>query len=748
MPTLSGTIERIVFRNQETHFTVARLSPNDAGRLFRSDLVTVVGMLPGLSVGELVEVSGEWEAHPQHGRHLRVSSFASHAPATPLGLKRYLGSGAIKGIGPKTAERIVEHFGEQTLAIIDLEPQRLMEVRGIGPRARDLITAGWAAQQDIREIMVFLQGHGVSPGLAAKIYKQYGKDATAIIRENPYVLEHDIYGVGFKTADMLAVQLGLPSDSLPRLMTGIKHVLSEAAGADGHCFLLRADLLTRAAALLAVAPALLEPALEALRAEQEAFVEEDRVYLAPFFHAENGMARRLRQLLKAPSRLPPVSETQWRDTFATLAATHGITLAERQRAAVRLAYRSKVMVLTGGPGVGKTTTLRALLDVLDRQGVDYALAAPTGRAAKRMTEATGRPASTLHRLLEFLPSKNDFGYNEHRPLPQRFILVDEVSMLDILLAYRLVRAIHPEAHLLLVGDADQLPSVGPGSVLADILASAVVPQVHLTELFRQARESAIIVTAHGINEGTMPPRTSGPASDFFFLRAETPESAQRTVVDLVARRLPGRYGFDPLRDIQVLVPMYRGAAGVMALNAALQARLNEAPAGMVAYGDHTLRTGDKVMQVRNNYDKCPGGVFNGDLGRIHAIEEGTRVLVRFGDEADAPLLTYETHELDELALAYACSIHRAQGSEYPCVVVPLVMQHYLLLQRTLLYTAITRARRLCVVVGDWSALCRAVANDAVTARNTGLSERLRGPVLRGREATITDGANVDLATRI
>lgn len=740
MPTIAGTIERIVYRNEETHYTVARLRPNDTGRLFRSELVTLVGTLPGLNIGEQVDVTGEWAAHPQHGRHLKVTSFTPHAPVTPEGLKRYLGSGVIKGIGPKTAERIVAHFGEQTLPVIELEPERLTEVTGISAHKRDLIIAGWAQQQDIREIMLFLQSHDVSPGLATKIYKQYGKDSEKTIRENPYVLERDIYGVGFKTADALAVKLGLPRDGVARLMTGIKHALSEAASNDGHCYLPRAELLTRAAGLLDVPPEQLEPAVEALKREKEIFIEdagegcdeEQRVYLAPFLYAEQGTARRLRLLLKARSPLPPVRNAEWDATFAEMEREHGIRLAGSQREAVRLAYSRKVMVLTGGPGVGKTTTLRALLDVLDRRGVDYALAAPTGRAAKRMTEATGRPASTLHRLLEFQPSTNDFGYNEHRPLPHQFVLVDEVSMLDILLAYRLARAVHPEAHLLLVGDKDQLPSVGPGSVLADILSSEAVPRVLLTELFRQARESAIIVTAHGVNRGEMPSLKAEPSSDFFFLRAEDPTAAQRLVVDLVARRLPNKYGFDPVRDIQVLAPMYRGPAGVVALNAALQERLNPNPAGQVLFGDHTLRASDKVMQVRNNYDKGPGGVFNGDVGRIIEVTPERQVVVAFPDTAGELPITYEPHELDELALAYAVSIHRAQGSEYPCVVLPLVMQHYLLLQRNLLYTAMTRARRLCVIAGDPRALRRAVENDALAARNTGLDDRLRGPALARR----------------
>ncbi|PWT74245.1 MAG: ATP-dependent RecD-like DNA helicase, partial [Chloroflexi bacterium] len=387
--------------------------------------------------------------------------------------------------------------------------------------------------------------------------------------------------------------------------------------------------------------------------------------------------------------------------------------------------------LTGGPGVGKTTTIRALLDTLDAQHISYALAAPTGRAAKRMAEATGRPARTLHRLLEFQPKSNDFAYNEHRPLPHQFVIVDEASMLDVLLAYRLVKALSPLTHLLLVGDADQLPSVGPGSVFADIIKSEAIPRVRLTELFRQARESSIVVTAHGLQAGVTPSLQSKPTSDFFFLRSESPVAAQQLITDLVARRLPAHYGFDPIRDIQVLAPMYRGAAGVVALNEVLQARLNPTSASLsIAYGDQTFRVGDKVMAVHNNYDKGPGGVFNGDLGRVVKVEQEThQVWVEFVDEAGTFTVAYESHELDELALAYACSIHRAQGSEYPCVVLPLVSQHHLMLQRNLLYTAITRARHLCILVGDPRALQRAVENNAVAGRNTALSQRLLEPAL-------------------
>ncbi|HEX9069003.1 MAG TPA: ATP-dependent RecD-like DNA helicase [Ktedonobacterales bacterium] len=730
MPTLTGIIERIVFRNDETGYTVARMLPGEGQMLFRDDLVTLVGALPALHEGEEVEVVGEWATHARHGRHLRVTGFNPRLPVSAAGLKRYLASGIIKGIGPKTAERIVDRFGEQTLAVLDLEPERLTEVKGISAQMRDRIIAGWAEQHGIREVMLFLREHDVSASLAAKIYKQYGQSAIGVIQENPYALERDINGVGYKTADGLALKLGMPRDALPRLMTGIKHVLSEAANSDGHCFLPRDELLARAAALLECAVAQLPPALDELAREREVFVEEDHIYLAPFFYAERGTAQRLRLLMRAPGTLPPVSQIEWAEVFASLERRQGITLAASQREATQVAYAAKVSVLTGGPGVGKTTALRVLLDVLERGQVSFSLAAPTGRAARRMSEATGRPASTLHRLLEYQPGANEFAYDEHRPLPARFIIVDEVSMLDILLAYRLMRAVRPEAHLLLVGDADQLPSVGPGSVLRDILASESVPVTRLTELFRQSAQSAIIVSAHGVNRGEMPALTQPKDSDFFFIRREDPAAAQRMVVDLVASRIPRSFGLDPARDIQVLSPMYRGPAGVDALNKALQETLNPPNGPSVTYGEQTLRAGDKVMQVRNRYDRGPTGVFNGDVGMVETIEEPSRrVLVRFTDSRE--VISYEPHELDELTLAWACSIHRAQGSEYPCVVIPLVSQHYLLLQRNLLYTAMTRAKRLCILVGDPRALRRAVENDALATRNTGLAARLRGPTLGG-----------------
>jgi exodeoxyribonuclease V alpha subunit len=721
MDTLEGVIERIIYRNEQTNYTVARLRPDDAGRLFRAELATLVGTLVGVRAGTHIEARGEWESHPRHGRHFRVISFTPQLPVTAQAIVRYLGSGIIKGIGPKTAERIVKHFGEQALAIIELEPDRLMEVPGIGTAKRNLIVRGWADQQHIRKIMMFLQEHGVPISLATRIYQQYGAEAIRVIREDPYQLEQDIYGIGFKTADAIAVRLGLPHDSLPRLKTGLKYVLAVASD-EGHCFLAREELFARGQEILAVTADRLPAALEALRKTKEVIVDNERVYLAPFFFSETGTARRLRLLLNTPGTIPPARSGQWQALFAAMEREEHVQLAEAQRVAVQTAYQSKVCVLTGGPGTGKTTSLRALIRFLETQQVNYCLAAPTGRAARRLGEAVGRPAQTLHRLLEFLPGSHEFLRNEHYPLPYQFVVVDEASMLDLILAYSLLKALRPEAHLLLVGDADQLPSVGPGAVLRDLLSSGQIPAIRLTELFRQAQESRIIVNAHRINNGYMPLLSNDQAGDFFFVREEDPLKVQQLVLDLVGQRLPRRYGLDPISDIQVLAPMYRGPVGVQMLNALLQARLNPGVAAAVTIGGRTFRVGDKVMQVRNNYDKF---VFNGDIGRISAVDrENLQITVEFLQETGAVHVVYDFHEVDELVLSYAISIHKAQGSEYPVVVLPLVTQHYLLLQRNLLYTAVTRARKLCVIVGSPRALALAVANDTIAARNTALAERL------------------------
>jgi exodeoxyribonuclease V alpha subunit len=755
MPKLEGSVESIVFRNEDNHYTVARFRLNDSGRLFRDDLTTIVGTLPGIHVGELLSVEGEWENDPRYGRQLHVSSFVQRLPASTEGIIRYLSSGLIKGIGPKKAKLIVDHFGEQTLAIIEQQPELLSEVKGIGAKDREQIVKTWAEQSDIKELHLFLQSHEVSMNVATRIYKQYGKESIKVVRENPYQLAQEVQGIGFRTADDIAVKLGLPQDSIPRLASGLKYVLAQAANEDGHCFLLENNLLSRASDILRAPTEAVHVAMEHLHDDQDVFIEppdrlpvlaplqtppevddipfvdgnetkeqepQSRIYYAPFWYAESGSARLLRRLQKSPSGLPPASQQLWDVVFTRLKQKRNMHLTDKQRAAVQMAYHEKVCILTGGPGTGKSTSIRALLMLLHSRKVDVALAAPTGRAAKRLTEATGAQASTLHRLLEYAPHDNSYQRNEDNPLPYQFVIVDEFSMVDILLFYHLLKALPRETHLLLVGDADQLPSVGPGNVLRDLLRSESIPTVRLTELFRQAQQSRIIVNAHRINAGQMPYTKIEAASDFFFMAEEDPLRVQQLVLDLVQRRLPARYQFNPLSDIQVLSPMYKGPVGVKILNEKLQAGLNPSAFAQVEWADRILRVGDKVMQTRNNYDK---GVFNGDVGWIRSInKENATLKVEFLEEAGPLLVSYDFHELDELVLAYAVTVHKSQGSEYPAVVLPLVKEHRMLLQRNLLYTAITRAKRFCVIVGQPYALELAVRNNRVAWRNTALTERL------------------------
>ena len=756
MPRLEGSVQSIVFRNEDNHYTVARFRPNDSGRLFRDDLTTIVGTLPGVHVGELLSVEGEWEKDPKYGRQLHVTSFTQRLPASIEGITRYLGSGLIKGVGPKKAQRIVENFGEQTLAIIEQQPERLSEVKGISVKDREQIAKSWAEQSEIKELHLFLQSHDVSMNLATRIYKQYGQDSIKVVRENPYQLAQDKIGIGFRRADDIAVKLGLPLDSIERIVSGLKYVLKQAANEDGHCYLPENELIRRASEILQAPNELISTAMEQLRGDRDVFVEpplpaqvdlspqaaddqeplndwsaveeatpQQRIYYGPFWHAENGSARILRTLLRSHSKLPPVSQRHWDAVFNYLAQNRNMLLTEKQRTAVQMAYNSKVSILTGGPGTGKSTSIRALLMVLRKSKIEVALAAPTGRAAKRLTEATGAvgfQAKTLHRLLEYAPHDNTYQRNEENPLPYKFVIVDEVSMVDILLFYHLLKALPPDAHLLLVGDADQLPPVGPGNVLRDLLRSGAIPSVVLTELFRQAQQSQIVVNAHRINAGQMPSLKRESGGDFFFVAEEDPIRAQHLVLDFVQRRIPTHYHLNPMTDIQVLSPMYKGPVGVTSLNEELQARLNPNAFVSLEWGGRVLRLGDKVMQVRNDYDK---DVFNGDVGWIRTIDrENSTIKVEFLEEAGPLLVSYNFHELDELVLAYAVTVHKSQGSEYPAIVLTLVNQHYMLLQRNLLYTAITRAKRLCVIVGQSRALEAAVRNNRVALRNTGLAERL------------------------
>jgi exodeoxyribonuclease V alpha subunit len=720
--TLAGTVERIVFAGGDGTFTVARLQLEQGG------VVTVVGALAGIPAGAVLRVTGRYETTARFGEQFRVVRYTEVAPQTIEGLRRYLGSGLIKGIGPEFAGRIVDRFGIETLEILDRDPGRISEVPGIGPTRARAIRSAWSAQREVRKVMVFLQGYGVSPAFAARIYKRYGAAAIARVRENPYRLAFDIWGIGFLSADRLAAALGIGPDAPARAEAGVRHVLDEEAG-NGHVFVLRSRLVRIAAAMLDQPEAAVGAAIERLaRAGDVAIdatvVEEPgdaAVYEVGLYRAETALTTGLTTLLTTAA--PPAAKIDEAGALAWYERSAGITLARQQAEAVRLALAAKVAVITGGPGVGKTTIVRGIVSILAKQNVTVALAAPTGRAAKRLADATGSSASTLHRLLEWRPADGSFGRGPDRPLEADVLIVDEASMLDVRLAAGLVAALPPAARLVLVGDVDQLPSVGPGTVLRDVIESGAVPTVRLTEIFRQAAESLIVVNAHRIHDGEEPELRGTPTSpgedkrDFFFLEEADPGKAALLIRDLVATRLPRRYGLEP-REVQVLAPMHRGDLGAGNLNQLLQEALT-AGAPAIARGARVLRAGDKVMQVRNDYDK---EVWNGDSGIIERIDaEAETVHVRFDDRT----VEYDLDEADALVLAYAATVHKSQGSEYAAVVVPVHTQHFVMLQRNLLYTAVTRGKRLVVLVGTRKALALAVRNADVAARASGLARRLR-----------------------
>jgi exodeoxyribonuclease V alpha subunit len=709
---LEGIIERIIFCNEQTGFVVARFRPHGS-RVKRMDRLPIItGTLPGLRAGESVTIEGEWVEHPRHGSSFRVRTFQAAAPATQEALRCYLASGQIPGIGPTLAGAILEHFGNETATVLEETPERLTEVPGIGPARAAAIAAAWREQRTIRQIMCFLHEHNVDPILATRIYRQYGEAALETIRANPYRLDQDLPGMGFRTADALHSALGGRPDAPERIAAAVRHTLAEAAES-GHIYLPVAELEARAGRLLgrALVPQV-RPALEGLVRSGEAVLQDGRAYLRSLYQAEEGLARHLARLLSAPLRLPA----------GIARGPAGLTaLSEAQRRAAVKALQCKVSVLTGGPGTGKTTAVVAVVAALERAGVPYCLCAPTGRAAKRLAEATGRRATTIHRLLAYDPATGRFGYDEDRPLPYRYIVVDEASMLDVPLACSLLRAIASDASLLLVGDADQLPSVGPGNFLADVIASGMVPVTRLVELFRQARESMIAVNAHRINAGQFPLNGRGATGSFFLIRQEDPAAAVATAVRLFKEELR----FRPLSEVQVIAPMYHAPGGIVELNRALQAAVNPPrPQGaeLIAAGQ-TFRRGDKVMQLRNNYDR---GVFNGDIGRVVAVEpEARRLVVRFPGEDGRPFdVPYDAADADELMLAYAISVHKAQGSEFDSVILVLLQQHYPLLQRNLLYTAVSRARRRCIVVGSAQAVAIASSNDQARRRYSSLVEHL------------------------
>ncbi|HEY7126650.1 MAG TPA: ATP-dependent RecD-like DNA helicase [Ktedonobacterales bacterium] len=723
---ITGVVERLTYQNEENGYTVARFLPDpqhrmpgasNGGRRKEPDhLITVVGTLAGVVAGEALELTGFWQRHAQHGWQFTVRNYRSILPATAQGIRKYLGSGLIKGIGPKTADKIVAHFDLETLEILESSPARLREVPGLGQHRAKLIEAAWAEQKAIKEVMLFLQGHGVSTSLAVRIFKHYGDAANTIVKNAPYQLARDVWGIGFKTADTIARSLGYANDDPERIKAGVLFVLSEASDSDGHTYLPSHKLAEKSAEMLGVSAEQVEDALDALaqegRIQVELLAEDDEIgqqaiFLVPFAMAEQGIARNLLRLAGCPperGRLADLQHISANTMFEYLERTLTLSLAERQKEGVLLALQHPVGVLTGGPGTGKTTSLRALIRVLKLKQKTVILAAPTGRAAKRLSEATGLEAKTLHRLLQLRPGGQS-QYDRQNPIPADVVIVDETSMLDTLLMNSLLKGIATGTHVLFVGDADQLPSVGAGNVLGDILRSGVVPVVRLEHIFRQGTGSAIALNARRINEGQMP-ITGQEITDFFFFPQDDSTAASELIVDLVARRIPAKFGFRP-EDIQVLAPMHRGLCGVGALNERLQEALNPpgAQKAQKQYGGKLFRVGDKVLQLRNNYDK---DVFNGDSGIIMGIDaEDQTVAVRL-DEGRK--VVYEFGELDELTLAYAVSIHKAQGSEYPVCVIPLLMEQYMLLERQLIYTAVTRARQLVVLVGSRKAMAIAIKN--------------------------------------
>ncbi|MDX3111157.1 SF1B family DNA helicase RecD2 [Nonomuraea angiospora] len=723
--SLDAVLERITYANEETGYTIARVATERSG----SELLTVVGPLLGAQVGESLRLLGRWSSHPRYGRQFEVRSYTTVLPATIQGIRRYLGSGLIKGIGPKMAERIVDHFGTDTLEVIEQQPQRLVEVPGLGPKRTKMIAAAWEEQKIIKEVMIFLQGVGVSTSIAVRIFKQYGESSISVVKTRPYQLADDVWGIGFKTADTIAQAVGIPHDSPERVKAGLRYTLSQAAD-DGHCYLPAPNLVADAVKILEVPADLvttcLEDLIEAEGAVREPIPAGDNVvpavYLPPFHRAENSLASGLLSLLRSGhDRLKTFADVDWERAETWLHEQTGAELAPEQRQAVRLALTEKVAVLTGGPGCGKSFTVRSIVLLARAKRAKVILAAPTGRAAKRLAELTGHEATTVHRLLQLRPG-GEATFDRDNPLDADLVVVDEASMLDLLLANKLVKAVAPGAHLLFVGDVDQLPSVGAGEVLKDLLAADDIPRVRLTQIFRQAQESGVVVNAHRVNTGHHPILQG--MNDFFLFPCEEAEEIAALTVDVVARRIPRRFGLDPRRDIQVLAPMHRGAAGAGALNTALQEALTPAREGMPErrYGGRVFRVGDKITQLRNNYDKGAAGVFNGTVGIVTDIRPDEHKLTVVTDEDEA--VDYAFDELDELAHAYAVSIHRSQGSEYPAVVVPLATSAWMMLQRNLLYTAITRAKKLVVIVGSRRALAQAVRTKGAGRRHTGLTHRL------------------------
>ena len=711
---LAGLVERVTFHNPENGFCVLRLKARG-----HRDLITTVGHAAMISAGEWVTASGEWVNDRTHGQQFRARFLKTSAPSSIEGIERYLGSGMIRGIGPVYAKRMVRHFGKDVFDIIEANPERLREVEGIGPMRAAKITSAWADQKVIREIMVFLHEHGVGTARAVRIFKTYGTDAIQVMSENPYRLARDIRGIGFRTADVIAEKLGIEKTAMIRVRAGISYALTEAMG-DGHCGLPTRELAALARKLLEVPEALIATAVDLELAEgtvtADSVGDTPCVFLSGLYHAEKDIADRLRRLLSGALPWPEIDAEK---ALPWIENRTGLALAVSQAEAIRLALRCKVLVITGGPGVGKTTIVNSILRILAAKRAKLLLCAPTGRAAKRMSEATGMEAKTIHRLLEFDPKAFGFKRNEANPLDCDLLVVDETSMVDVSLMQSLLKAIPEHAAVLMVGDIDQLPSVGPGQVLADIIGSGAVPTVRLTEVFRQAAQSRIITNAHQINQGRMPDLAKPEGeTDFYFVPAADPEQAVSRIVELVQSRIPRRFGLNPIRDIQVLCPMNRGGVGARSLNIELQAALNPSGETKVERFGWTFAPGDKVMQIENDYDK---EVYNGDIGYVESVDADEGELTARFDERT---VTYGFGELDTLVPAYAVTIHKSQGSEYPAVVIPVLTQHYAMLQRNLLYTGVTRGKQLVVLVGQPKAVAIAVKNASGRRRWSKLDEWL------------------------
>ncbi|HEY5586603.1 MAG TPA: ATP-dependent RecD-like DNA helicase [Ruminiclostridium sp.] len=719
MEYLSGIVERITYTNEENGFSVIKIKSKGFG-----DLVTVVGNLATVNVGATIKLKGDWKHDSKFGKQFSVVDYRETVPATIAGIEKYLGSGLIKGVGPVYARRIVAHFKEDTLRIIEEEADYLIKVEGIGQKRVDMIKKAWQEQKEIKNVMLFMQSNGVSTAYAVKIFKTYGNESINLVKTNPYRLADDIWGIGFKTADKIAQQLGFDKQSFERCRSGIVYVLNELSN-DGHCFVTREVLLETTEKMLELEKTLIDPTIDRMTEEKIIISDEgNAIYLPAFYFSEVGVAKRIKEILKTESSY---KSTNADNIIESIQVEEKIQYDEIQIAAIKSATNSKFMVLTGGPGTGKTTTTLAIIKIFQKLNAKVLLAAPTGRAAKRMSETTGMEAKTIHRLLEYKPPE---GYKKtaESPLECDVLIIDETSMVDIILMYNLLKAVSNDTVVVLVGDVDQLPSVGAGNTLKDIINSEIVNVVKLTRIFRQAQGSAIITSAHRINKGEMPNLKGGSKSDFFFIEEEDPLKVVETIKELCSKRLPNYYKIDPVTDIQVLCPMQRGETGAFNLNKVLQETLNPNDVS-VKYGGTVFRLKDKVMQIKNNYDK---NVFNGDIGSITSIDTEDKTCVINFDSVD---VEYDATELDEVVLAYATTIHKSQGSEYKIVIAPFTMQHYMMLQRNLLYTCVTRAKKILVLVGSKKAIGIAVSNSKTQKRNTMLVSRLKNGVYKDEEAT-------------